>query len=62
MHAYATTPSPLQMLPDEVLTTVSASLLGPLNEMYTLYGFARAVASQTNHHFHVVMQRLWPVS
>ena len=61
---HAATPSPLQLLPDEVFAIISTSLLGPLDEIYTPYGCARAVASlgQTNHHFRVVTQRLWPVS
>ena len=55
--------SPLQLLPNEVFAIVSKWLLGPLDEIYTPYGCARAIASlgQTNHHFRTVMQQLWPV-
>ena len=57
------TPSALQLLPNEVFAIVSKWLLGPLDEMYTPYGCARAIASlgQTNHHFRTSMQQLWPV-
>ena len=55
--------SPLQTLPDDIFAVISALLLAPLDQMYTPYGCARAIASlgRTYHHFRLVMQRLWPV-
>lgn len=56
-------PSPMQLLPDEVFAMISKLLLGPLDQLYTPYGCARAIASlgQTNQHFRLAMQKLWPV-
>ena len=63
MHAPATEPSLLQLLPDEVFATITNLLLRPLDKMYTPFGCARTIAAlgQTNHHFRVAMQHVWPV-
>ena len=57
-------PSPMQLLPDEVFAMISKLLLGPLDHCIPrTYGCARAIASlgQTNQHFRLAMQKLWPV-
>lgn len=62
MHA-DNAPSPMQLLPDEVFAMITKHLLGPLDQLYTPYGCARAIASlgQTNQHFRLALQKLWPV-